>query len=89
MTQDVHFKIVCNTGSRQNKKQLAVGCEYIHIGVNGHQLTVLLRVGVHGKLHDQFSAARYSNPPWSIKAFVCTVHKLKHPDVVSVVIFVN
>jgi len=40
MTQDAHLKIVCKTGSRRNKKQHAVGCEYIHIDAIGGQLTV-------------------------------------------------
>jgi hypothetical protein len=40
MTQDAHLKIICNTGSSTNKKQHAVGCEYLHTMVNGHQLTV-------------------------------------------------
>jgi len=40
MTQDGHLKIVCKTGSRRNKKQHAVGCEYIHIDAIGGQLTV-------------------------------------------------
>jgi len=40
MTQDAHLKIVCKTGSRKNKKQHAVGCEYIHIDAIGGHLTV-------------------------------------------------
>jgi len=40
MTQDAHLKIVRKTGSRRNKKQHAVGCEYIHIDAIGVQLTV-------------------------------------------------
>jgi len=40
MTQDTHLKIVLKTGSRKNKKQHAVGCEYIQIEANGGQLTV-------------------------------------------------
>ena len=40
MTQDAHLKIVHKTGSHNNKKQHAVGCDYIHIEVNGCQLTV-------------------------------------------------
>jgi len=40
MTQDAHLKIMHETGSSENKKQHAVGCEYIRIEVNGHQLTV-------------------------------------------------
>jgi len=37
MTQDAHLKIVRKTGSRKNKKQHVVGCEYIHIEANGSQ----------------------------------------------------
>jgi len=40
MTQDAHLKIIRKTGSSKNKKQYAVGCEYIHIEANGGQLTV-------------------------------------------------
>jgi hypothetical protein len=40
MTQDAHLKIVRKTGSSKNKKQHAVGCEFIHIEENGGQLTV-------------------------------------------------
>jgi hypothetical protein len=40
MTQDAHLKIVRKTGSSKNKKQNAVGCEYIHIEANGGQLTI-------------------------------------------------
>ena len=39
MTQDAHLKIVRKTGSSKNKKQHAVGCEYILIVANGGQLT--------------------------------------------------
>jgi len=40
MTQNAHSKIVRKTGSRNNEKQHAVGCEYIHIEAKGGQLTV-------------------------------------------------
>jgi hypothetical protein len=40
ITQDAHLMIVCNIGSSKNKKQHAVGCEYILIEGNGGQLTV-------------------------------------------------
>jgi len=40
MTQHGHLKIICKTGSRRNKKQHAVGCEYIHIDAISGQLTV-------------------------------------------------
>jgi len=39
-TQDAHLKIVRKTASRNNKKQHAVGWEYIHIEAKGGQLTV-------------------------------------------------
>jgi len=40
MTQVAHLKIICKTGSSKNRKQHAVGCEYIHIEANSSQLTV-------------------------------------------------
>jgi hypothetical protein len=40
MTQDVHLKIVRKSGSSKNKKQHAVGCEYILIERNGSPQTV-------------------------------------------------
>jgi len=40
MTQDAHLKIVRKTGSRRNKRQYAVGCEYIHIDPISSPLTV-------------------------------------------------
>jgi hypothetical protein len=40
MTQEAHLKIVRKPGSRRNKKQHAVGCEYIHIDAISGQLTV-------------------------------------------------
>jgi len=39
-TQVAHLKIVRKTGSSKNKKQHAVGCEYIHMEANGGQVTV-------------------------------------------------
>jgi len=40
MSQDAHLKIVRKTGSRRNKQQHAVECDYIHIDAIGGQLTV-------------------------------------------------
>jgi len=40
MTKDAHLKIVLKTGSSKNKKQHAVGCEYLHTVVNSLQLTI-------------------------------------------------
>jgi len=39
-TQDVHLKIIRKTGSSNNNKQHAIGCEYIHIKVYDGQLTI-------------------------------------------------
>jgi len=63
ITQDAHLKIVHKTGSSQNKKQHAVGYEYMHIKVHGRQLTVKCRVGVCREICDQFVAARNGKPP--------------------------
>ena len=38
MTQDAHWNIVRKTGSSTNKKQHAIGCEYVHLMVYGRQL---------------------------------------------------
>ena len=38
MTQDAHLQIVRKTGSSTNKKQHAIGCEYVHNMVDGRQL---------------------------------------------------
>jgi len=38
MTQDAHLNIIRKTGSSRNNKQHAIGCEYVHIMVDGRQL---------------------------------------------------
>jgi len=40
MTQDTNLEFVRKIWSSKNKKQHAVGCEYMHIEGNGGQLTV-------------------------------------------------
>jgi len=40
MIQDVHLKIVRKTGSRRNRKQHVVGCDYIHIDAISGQFTM-------------------------------------------------
>jgi len=89
MTQDAHLKIVRKTRSSKNRKQHAIGCEYIHIEVNGHQLTVSRTTGIGRELCDQCIAVRNSKPPLSTTAFVRTVCKFKHHDVVSSLIFTD
>jgi len=87
MTQDVHLKIVCKTGSSTNRNQHAVGCEYIHTVIHGHQSTVYHAAGVRRELRNQFIAARNGNPPWSSNAFVRTFREIEHHDVISSGIF--
>jgi len=89
MTQDAHLKIVRKTGSSKNKKQHAVGCQYILIEANGGQLTVKPRAGVRRELRNEFIAARNGKPTWSKKAFVSTVREIKHHNVVSSGIFAD
>jgi len=40
MAYDPHLKIVHETGRCNDRKQLAIGCEYFHIDVEGGQLTM-------------------------------------------------
>jgi len=89
MTQDAHLKMVHKTGSSTNKKQHAVGCEYIHTAVHGCHLTVYHAAGVLRELRDQFIAARNRKPPWSTKAFVCIVCEVEDHNVVSFGIFAD
>jgi len=89
VTQDVHSKIVPETGSRKNEKQHAGGCEYIDIEVNGRQLTAWHTVGERGGLRDRFVAAHNRQPPWSTKAYVRTVYAIEHHNDVSSGIFTN
>jgi len=89
MTQDAHLKIVRKTGSRRNKKQHAVGCEYIHIDAINGQLAVYRTVGVRRGLRNEFIAASNGKPLWSTMAFVCTGREIEHHDVVSSGIFAD
>jgi len=89
MTKDAHVKIIRKTRSSKNKKQHAVGSEYIHIEVNGSQSTVYSTVGVRWELLNEFIAARNGKSPWSTTAFFPTVRKIKHHNVVSYEIFAD
>jgi hypothetical protein len=89
MTQDAHLKTVRMTGSNKNKKQHAVGCEYIHMEANSGQLTMSHTAGVRRELRKEFIGASSGKPPWSTKAFVCTVGNIEHHDVVSSRIFAD
>jgi len=83
MTQDAHSKIICKTGSRKNKKQHWVGCEYIHIDANGGSLTLFRTAGVRSELRNEFIAGCNRKRQCSINAFVRTVREIEHHYVVS------
>jgi len=87
MTQDTHLKIVGKTGRPKNRKQHAIGCEWMKIGVDGHQLTIYCAAGVRRELPEQFIPARNGEPSWLTKAFVSTVRQIEHHDVDSSGIF--
>jgi len=89
MTQDAHLKIVCKAASGKNKKQHAVGCEYILVVANSTELTEWCTADVRRELRNEFIAALNGKPPWSTKAFVCTVCEIEHHDVVSSGIFAD
>jgi hypothetical protein len=77
MTQDANVKPVHKTASSTNRKQDAVGCEYIHTAVNARHITIYHAVGVRQELRNQFIAAHSGKPPWLTKAFVCTVREIE------------
>jgi len=86
ITQHAHLKIICKTGSGKSKTQHAIGCNYIHIAVNSHQLNIWCTVGIHRELGDRSRAASNREPPWSTKAFVHAVGEIEHHDVATSVI---
>jgi len=55
----------------------------------GGQLTIKRTAGVRKELRNEFITARNEKPPWSTKAFVCTVREINHHDVVSSGIFAD
>jgi len=59
------------------------------MGIEGGQRLIYCTAGVRRDLHNQFIAARNGKPPFSTKAFVCTVRKINHHDVVSSWIFAD
>ena len=81
MTPDAHSKIVHKIESSNNMKQYAIGCEYIHIVVNAHQLTVSQTAAGCRELRDQCIVACNGNHPWSIKSSSCTVREIEYHDV--------
>jgi len=40
MAQDAHLKKVRKTGRSNNRQQHAIGCEQLHINIEGSQLTI-------------------------------------------------
>ena len=89
LTQDAHVFIVHKTRSSTNKKQHAIGCEYVQIMVYVCQLSAWRTAGIRRELRDQYLAACNGKPPWSTKALVCTVREIEHHDVISSGIFAD
>ena len=83
MTQDAHLRLVCDTGSSKNKKQHALGCEWINIEIDSHHLMIYCTAGGHRELCEQFIDAHFRKLPLLTKAFVRTVHGIKHHHVIS------
>ena len=69
--------------------QYAIGCEYLHIDVEGGQLSIQYTAWVHRELCDKFISTRNMEPPWSMNAFVGTVSEIEYHDVVSSGIFAD
>jgi len=63
--------------------QHAIGCEYLHIDVDGGQLIIECTAGVRKELRDQFIAACNDKLPWLTKEFVRTVCEIEHHDFIS------
>jgi hypothetical protein len=83
------LKKVSKTRRSNNRQQHVIGCEYHHIDIDCGQLTTYCTACVLRERRDQFIAARNGKPPWSMKAFVLTVHEIEHDDVVSSGIFAD
>jgi len=64
MTQDAHLKMIWKTGSIKNTKQYALQSGYIHIELNGRQLTIYCTAGKRRELCDQLITARKRKRPW-------------------------
>jgi hypothetical protein len=68
------------TETIKNKKEQAVGCEIIHLVVNGSHLTIYRTAGIHYELCNQFITACKGQPAWSTKGFVRTVCEIENQD---------
>jgi hypothetical protein len=70
-------------------KRHAVRCEYMHIKVNGRQITIHRTGGVHSEPGDESIAARHSTSPCCTKGYVHTVQEVEHHDVICSVTFLE
>jgi len=64
MTLDTHLKMDLGTGSRKNMKHHAIGCEQIHIEVDGHHLPIGCTAGLCRDCQDRSIAACNGKPAW-------------------------
>jgi len=89
MAHDAHLTIVCKARRSNIGKQHAIGCEYLHIDVEGGQLTIQCTAGVRRELCDQFIMASNGKPSLSTNAFVRTVREIEHQYVIRSEIFAH
>jgi len=61
-----------------NQQQQQIGCEFIRIEVNGHQLTIQCSAGREKEQCDHIIAAHNGKLQRLSKAFVRTVCEIKH-----------
>jgi hypothetical protein len=89
MTQDAHLKIIRDTTSSKNKKQLPVGCDCINIKVNGWRFIELPTAGVCRKLHNQPIATQIRKPLLLWMVFVGTLREIDRHFFFSTEIFTD
>jgi hypothetical protein len=82
MTLDTHLKMELRTGSRKNMKHHAIGCEWIHIKVDGSHLPIGCTAGICKDFGDQSIATSNGNPVWPTLYSLSTCLRIEHYDVV-------
>jgi len=83
MTLDVDWNIVCKIGLSKSRKQHLIGCQYIHIEVDGHQLTISFTACARWELPEQSVCPSFGTLPWLFKVSVCAGCKIEYRDIVS------
>jgi hypothetical protein len=73
MTNDPQLEALHKTRSSKYLRLHPIGHQYLHIMVDGHQITAEYTVRICRELQGQCIAAPSGTPPWLMTAFVCTV----------------